>query len=287
MTAFERQEERKRKLKELYEKYKFEALLKLASDLRIDAETLLRIMSGSQGIDVEIGKHIDWLWQVIFGKVKVEVPKADLREALISVQETEISALEEENRKLKDKIASLEKALKEKPEPEIKKEKEKEPEFVPEEEFEPEPEPIEPEKKPEFVPEFEFVEECPMMVYADDMVGKTDKYLSPEHRDYLINQIQNSEYDGALGRVRSQINRKIEEFFGNHLTINETPGLSHDESECRDARTYEFVIYDADNAEVYQLKYAKGQTIYSTPGSFSNIVPGIEFILRVEGKWEK
>jgi len=76
-------------------------------------------------------------------KVKVEVPKTDLRESLIAIQETEIQ-------NLKDEIESLKKALqpKEKPEPIIH---EPEPELLPE--AKPEPVQTKPEQKPEVVPE--------------------------------------------------------------------------------------------------------------------------------------
>lgn len=76
--VFQKQEERKHKLKDLSGRYAYEALLRLASDLKIDAESLLRIMAGLQGITPALGKRIDYLWQIKFGKVTVEVPKPAL-----------------------------------------------------------------------------------------------------------------------------------------------------------------------------------------------------------------
>lgn len=77
-NAFKKQEERKNKLKELSEKYQFEALLKLASKLGISAEDLLRIFAGVQGIDPILGRKIEYQWIIEFGTTKVEVPKPEL-----------------------------------------------------------------------------------------------------------------------------------------------------------------------------------------------------------------
>lgn len=68
--------------KELIQKIKdlapYEALFKLASDLKIDIESLMKILAGIQGIDIELGRRIEYLWQIRKGKVHVPVPKAEL-----------------------------------------------------------------------------------------------------------------------------------------------------------------------------------------------------------------
>lgn len=74
-NAFTKHEERKRKLKKMVEKVQSEALLGLASKHKISAEELLRILAGIQGITPELGRRIDYLYVIEFGKVKIEVPK--------------------------------------------------------------------------------------------------------------------------------------------------------------------------------------------------------------------
>lgn len=74
-NAFEKQEERKRNLKELAEKYQYEGLLKLASRLGITPEDLMRILAGVQGIDEILDRRIDLLWIEKFGTVYIKVPK--------------------------------------------------------------------------------------------------------------------------------------------------------------------------------------------------------------------
>jgi len=132
------------------------------------------------------------------------------------------------------------------------------------------------------------VKECTMVVYTDYMIGKKEKYFSPEHRDFLTSDIRYDQYDGALGRVRSGINRLFEGFFGNNLSISESETISYDEAECTKFRRYEFVIIDTLNegGDVYQFQYMNGRTVYHTQG-LSKIKADIEQILRVEGAWEK
>lgn len=62
-------------MKDLAERYALAGLFLLATDLRLDADSLLRIMSGSQGISPELGKRINYLWQIIFGTVYYPAPK--------------------------------------------------------------------------------------------------------------------------------------------------------------------------------------------------------------------
>jgi len=78
LSAFERHEESKNRLKNLYEKYSYEALLRLASDLGIDAESLLRIVAGLQGITPELGRKIDNLWLENFGTSYYPAPPSIL-----------------------------------------------------------------------------------------------------------------------------------------------------------------------------------------------------------------
>jgi hypothetical protein len=79
-SGFQKQEQKKRKLKDLAQRYTMAALYLLASDLRLDHESLLRILGGVQGINPPLGKRIDHLWQIKFGKVEVEVPKPAISE---------------------------------------------------------------------------------------------------------------------------------------------------------------------------------------------------------------
>ena len=78
--VYEKHEERKNKLKELSQKVQYGALLGLASKLGISAEDLLRILAEVQGIDPELGRKIDLLWEIEFGSVKIEVAKPFLNQ---------------------------------------------------------------------------------------------------------------------------------------------------------------------------------------------------------------
>jgi hypothetical protein len=84
---FLRHEQRGKKLKDLYEKFTYEALLTLASENKTDAESIRMIMAGFQGIPPELGERIDYLWIKNFGKVTVEVPKPVLNE-IETIQES-------------------------------------------------------------------------------------------------------------------------------------------------------------------------------------------------------
>jgi len=55
-NAFQRQKERQEKIKNLAERYTYAALYLLATDLRLDPESLLRIIGGLQGINPELEK---------------------------------------------------------------------------------------------------------------------------------------------------------------------------------------------------------------------------------------
>lgn len=80
MAAFEKQEQRKDKLNQLAQKGLAE-LYKLSSDLTINSEDLLRILADVQGISPELGKRIDYLWQIRFGKVYYPAPKPEIPES--------------------------------------------------------------------------------------------------------------------------------------------------------------------------------------------------------------
>jgi hypothetical protein len=70
-NAFEKHEQRKRKLKEVYQKVQPESLLYFIAKLGISAEDLLRILAGVQGITPELGRKIDLQWIIEFGTAKV------------------------------------------------------------------------------------------------------------------------------------------------------------------------------------------------------------------------
>lgn len=98
-SAYQKHEERKNKLKKTVEKVQSEALLGLASKYKISADELLRILAGIQGITPELGRRIDYLYVIEFGKVKIEVPKPFLEPEIVSaepIKETmKVSAIRE------------------------------------------------------------------------------------------------------------------------------------------------------------------------------------------------
>ncbi len=79
MISYQEQEELKAQLSTLAEKGLAE-LYKLASELKIGSEDLLRMLANVQGISPELGRRIDYLWQIRFGKVHVKAPKSRLDE---------------------------------------------------------------------------------------------------------------------------------------------------------------------------------------------------------------
>jgi hypothetical protein len=83
MNTFQKQKRKKSKLKDLAERYTLAALYLLATDLRLDPEGLLRILGGLQGIDQQLAKRIDYLWQIKFGKVEIEVPRPRIPESSV------------------------------------------------------------------------------------------------------------------------------------------------------------------------------------------------------------
>lgn len=72
-NAYTKHEERQKKLNDLVK----DALSNLVSELRIDIDSLLRIMLGLQGIDPDLGRRIDELWQLRKGKM-IPAPKAEV-----------------------------------------------------------------------------------------------------------------------------------------------------------------------------------------------------------------
>jgi hypothetical protein len=88
LNAFERHEESKNRLKNLSEKYSYEALLRLASDLGIDAESLLRIVAGLQGITQNLAKRIDILWVLKFGTTYFPAPRPVLEPEMETMEKS-------------------------------------------------------------------------------------------------------------------------------------------------------------------------------------------------------
>ncbi len=86
VSAFQKQEGRERKLKDLAQRYTYAALYLLAKDLRLDPESLLNIIGGIQSITPELARRINYLWQIIFGTVYYPAPT--------SVLEVEIETIE-------------------------------------------------------------------------------------------------------------------------------------------------------------------------------------------------
>ncbi len=142
--------------------------------------------------------------------------------------------------------------------------------------------PVPPPPKPVEIPP-PTIKECSVFMYIDYMVGKKDKYFSPNHRDVLTEDISKSEYDGALTRVRPKINDIINRFFKNTLQISKGEGLSDDVVKCPKHRTYEFSIVDfRDDEPYYQFQYRQGRIIFASRG-LESITGDVEQILRDEG----
>lgn len=214
INVFQRHKEREDRLKKLAEKPLAE-LYGLASELEIDAESLLRILAGVQGIDPALGDRIDELFNIKFPpkpRPPIEVPKPPI--------------------------------------------------------------PI------EIIPE-----RCSVFKYMDEMWGIKDPYKIPNHKDLLTELIDESEYDGALGRVRSGINRILEKFFKGELHVEEAVSISYGTtSECPESRRYELEILDKDTeALLYGLIYQEGRVL-STVGNVPEAA--ISSILKREGAWE-
>lgn len=82
-SPYENQEEALRLLRALSEKYaasgtNYLGLLKLAQDLKIDVESVVRILAGLQSIDPFEKRKIGYLHALKLGKVSVKVPPAQL-----------------------------------------------------------------------------------------------------------------------------------------------------------------------------------------------------------------
>lgn len=74
-SVFEKHEQRKKEIIELYQKTEFRDLRLLTYRLGMSADDFLGILEGSQGIDPELGRRIDYLWQIKFGTTKIQAPK--------------------------------------------------------------------------------------------------------------------------------------------------------------------------------------------------------------------
>lgn len=80
-SAYEKQQETITLLSALGEKYglttgfNYVGLIKLSQDLRVELESIVRILGGLQGVDPEQGKKIRYLYAIKMGKVHIEVPK--------------------------------------------------------------------------------------------------------------------------------------------------------------------------------------------------------------------
>lgn len=77
-SAFERQKGKQEKINDLVKRYTYAALYLLASDLRLDPQSLLRIIGGVEGITPALAKRIDNLWIQKFGTSYYPAPKSIL-----------------------------------------------------------------------------------------------------------------------------------------------------------------------------------------------------------------
>ncbi len=101
--------------------------------------------------------------------------------------------------------------------------------------------------------------ECSVFEYLDNVQGKSEAYKTINQKDVLSVSIEYADYDGALEKVHSKINRIVENFFGGNLTIEDSEMSSGITPDCPGSRTYEFEIYDETIHDIqYALKYSKG-----------------------------
>jgi hypothetical protein len=128
--------------------------------------------------------------------------------------------------------------------------------------------------------------DCSVFMYIDEIVGKKDPYKLPSQKDVYTKLVEDSDYDGALARVRGDINRVLENLYKNgNLRIVPSDNISiSSTSECPEDRKYELEIIDTDtNAVQYSLTYYNG-SLHDVYGNLP--VDSIVSILRREGAWE-
>jgi len=148
--------------------------------------------------------------------------------------------------------------------------------------------PIEiPPEPPEFE-ELEKLKKCTFFMYVDGFFGKEERYKTPNQFDFLTEEIEPNEYDGALTRVRSEINSLLEGFFYNTLHIVENP-ISYDVvygDDCRESRTYRLELIHEDESLQYYLEYANGRTIKTNFPAESHMQSNVEFVLIKAEAWD-
>jgi hypothetical protein len=87
-SAFERQKRSQEKINDLVKRYTYAALYLLASDLRLDAESLLRIAGGVEGITPALAKRIDNLWIQKFGTSYYPAPRSILEMEIETIEKS-------------------------------------------------------------------------------------------------------------------------------------------------------------------------------------------------------
>jgi hypothetical protein len=87
-NAFKKQEQDQSKLTDLVQKYTLAALYLLASDLKLDTQSLLRIAGGVEGIPPALAKRIDNLWIIKFGTVYHPAPKSVLEKEIETIEKS-------------------------------------------------------------------------------------------------------------------------------------------------------------------------------------------------------
>ncbi len=124
---------------------------------------------------------------------------------------------------------------------------------------------------------------CSVYKYMDELVGEKDPYRLPNHKDVF--PYEEYDYDGALTRVRDDINRILENFFNGKLSIVPSDSISEGtSSECPESRRYELEILDKEtNALLYGLIYQSGR-IRTIIGNLP--IAAISSVLKNEGAWE-
>ncbi len=119
----------------------------------------------------------------------------------------------------------------------------------------------------------------------DSLYGKKDPYRDPVFWDKLPYYVSEEEYDHALTRVRSKINKVLDGFYeelhvvpANYISV----GTLYDK-EIPETRVFEFNIVDRQNrVPQYALVYFKGEVQLIYGNVPADIVP----ILEEEGAWE-
>jgi hypothetical protein len=232
-SAFEAQQTSIKKLIEMAEKHgvkidsgNFKKILELSDFVKIDVESVLRILTGQQTLTPAQRKRIRYLHAIALGKVYVKAPPAKLIP----------------------------------------------PKVIP-------PEPLTIEGR-----------SCSLLVHIDALEHNLIAYFAINYKDFLIERIEYSRYDGAIERPRNYLN----EFFANFIRAKDksmslveselSMEVRYDEECPKKYRIFEIEMIEIETETLrYGLKYANGRVLKSV-GNLP--VKEIVGILKSVGAWE-